>query len=314
DVMRTMGASAREMLIAAAADRWKVKPETCRAENGKVIHRASRRSFKFGDLAEAAARKTPPANPPLKPASQWKLIGKSLPRVESRAKISGSAIFGMDFVAPGMVYAAVRTSPVFGGKVATVDKASVERFGIIDVVPIPDGVAVVAKSYWQAKQALYALKVTFEDGSGASVSSDTLKAQYRAAMDGKNWLLVHATGKRDAIPHPYPDVPLDKQALPATDRSEPAETYPTMVSQEHASQFLEHATMEPMNCTAHVTADGCDVWGPTQGQEMAQNVVCQMLGLPKDKVRINRTLLGGGFGRRLTADFVAQAVAASKAV
>src|SRR5262249_39531812 len=130
DVMRTMGASAREILIAAATDRWKVKPESCHAENGMVIHRPSGRRFKFGDLAEAAARKTPPSNPRLKPQSQWRLIGKSLPRVETRSKVNGTAIFGLDFTIPGMVYAAVRTSPVLGGNVANFDKTSVDKFGV----------------------------------------------------------------------------------------------------------------------------------------------------------------------------------------
>src|ERR1700738_5197754 len=151
DLMRTMGASAREMLIAAAADRWKVRPANCRAEQGKVIHAASGRALKFGDLAEAAAKEKPPPNPPLKPRKEWRLVGRSLPRPDHPSKVNGSAIFGMDVKVDGMVYAAVGVSPAFGGKVEKIGPAPALP-GVIQVVPIPNGVAVVAKSYWQAKK------------------------------------------------------------------------------------------------------------------------------------------------------------------
>jgi isoquinoline 1-oxidoreductase beta subunit len=290
DFLRTMGASAREMLIAAAADKWKVDPTSCGTLNNRVIHRPTRRSLKFSQLAEAASKKQPPAKPRLKAQSEWQLLGKSLPRLENPAKVNGTAVFGLDFKIPGMVYAAVRVSPVFGGKVAKLDKSSVDRFpGVIDVVGIPNGVAVVGETYWQARKALEALKVDFDAGPNSSMSSGSLTAQYRAAINGGDWLLVHSTGNKDIAP-------------------------PTIVTEEYESQFLAHATMEPMNCTARVTPDGCQVWGPTQGQELAQLTVSQMLGLPREKVQITRTLLGGGFGRRLLPDFVVQAVAVSKAV
>ncbi|HEX4802299.1 MAG TPA: molybdopterin cofactor-binding domain-containing protein, partial [Myxococcaceae bacterium] len=193
DFLRTMGAGAREMLISAAADRWKVEAASCYVANSKVIHRPTRRSLKFGQLAEAASKKLPPAHPRLKLQSEWRLLGRSLPRVENPAKVNGTAVFGIDIKLPGMVYAAVRASPVFGGKVATLDKSSIDRFeGVIDVVPIPSGVAVVAETYWQARKALEALKLTFDEGPNASVSSSSLKAQYRAAIDGSDWLLVHS--------------------------------------------------------------------------------------------------------------------------
>ncbi len=316
DFLRSMGASAREMLTSAAAERWKVDPASCYSENGKVIHRPTRRSLKFGKLAEAAAKKQPPAHPRLKGQSEWRLLGKSLPRVENPAKVNGTAVFGMDFRLPGMLYAAVRTSPVFGGKVAKLDKASIAGFdGIIDVVQVPNGVAVVANSYWQARKALEALRVEFDEGPNASVSSASLKAQYRTALDGSDWILVHSSGNRDILPHPYPNKPMgDASAAPAAQPGGAGDTLPTVVSEEYESQFLAHATMEPMNCTAHVTADGCEVWAPTQGQELAQLAVTQTLGLPREKVKITRTLLGGGFGRRLLPDFVVQAVLVSKAV
>src|SRR5262249_53415137 len=289
DLMRAMGASAREMLVAAAAARWGVSPSTCRAESGKVIHGPTGRSLKFGDLAAAAAKLDPPADPPLKPSKEWKLVGRSLPKVDTASKVDGTAVFGMDVKVDGMVYAAVRASPVFGGKVERFDARSIEgRPGVLGVVPIPNGVAVVAKSYWVAKTALDALEVVFDEGSDAAVSSESLAATYRAALEGNDWFVVHG-GK----PAPDPG---------------------RLGSAEYESQFLAHATMEPMNCTARVTSDACDIWAPTQGQELTQLVAAQVLGLPKERVRVHRTLLGGGFGRRLIADFAVQAIVISKAV
>lgn len=314
DLMRQMGAAARAMLVAAAADRWRVEPTTCRTENSKVLHTPTGRSFAFGELAEEAAKKEPPAKPTLKPEKEWQLVGKALPRVENAGKVDGSAVFGMDFQVPRMVYAAVRTSPVFGGKVAKVDKASVQGLpGVIDVVPVPNGVALVAKSYWQAQRALDALQVTFEDGPNATLSSASLKAQYRAALDGKSWVTPHATGDKAETLGRYRRL-TETPPRTAGDKDAIAKEFATIFSEEYESQFLAHATMEPMNCTAHVTADGCDIWAPTQGQEMTQLVVSELLKLPKAKVRVNRTLLGGGFGRRLVADFAVQAVLVSKAV
>src|SRR5262249_28169640 len=149
----------------------------------------------------------PPANPKLKPQSEWRLIGKSLSRVENPAKLDGSAVFGMDFRVPDMVYAAVRTSSVFGGSVRKFDKASIRNFpGVIDVVPIPNGVAVVAKSFWQAKQALDALDVTFDHGPNATLNSAGLKQQYRSALEGNSWVTPHATGDKDALAKGYATV------------------------------------------------------------------------------------------------------------
>jgi isoquinoline 1-oxidoreductase beta subunit len=305
DLMREMGASGREMLVAAAARRWKVDPATCHAEHSKVTHKPTGRSLTFGALAVAAVTgptgpggpegpaKQRAAKPRLKRPGEWKLIGKALPRVESASKVDGSGVFGMDVTLPGMVYATVRTSPVFGGKVRRYDKETIRRFpGFIDVVDIPNGVAVVASGYWEARNALGALQVEFEDGQNASLSSETLRTQYRGALAGDSWHAAHVAGDADAI----------------------SKGFASVFSEEYESQFLAHATMEPMNCTARVTSELCEVWAPTQGQELSQIVVSQLLGMPKDKVRINRTLLGGGFGRRLVADFMVHAVLASKAV
>jgi isoquinoline 1-oxidoreductase beta subunit len=296
ELLRTMGASARDMLIAAAANRWGVNPDECFTENGKIVHKPTGRSFKFGDVAEDAARVTPPANPKPKPQSEWKLLGKPLRRVDLPAKLDGSAVFGLDFSVPGMVCAAVKQSPMHGGGVSSFDKSSVMNLpGVLGVVPIPNGVAVVARQYWQAQQALKSLKVTFNDGPNASLSTASLDTQYRAALDGKVWKTVKTEGEA-----------VDGEAT----RSKFASVY----SQEYESQFLAHATMEPMNCTAHVTDDRCTIWGPLQGNQLAQVALASTLKLPLEKVVVNRTLLGGGFGRRLLVDFVIQAALVSRVV
>jgi isoquinoline 1-oxidoreductase beta subunit len=316
DLMRRMGASAREMLISAAAQRWKVDSSTCRTESGKVIHIKSRRSARFGDLVEAAAMLTPPPNPPLKNEKDWSLIGKSLPRVENPSKIDGSAIFGIDFKLPGLVHAAVRQCPVFGGDIASFDRTSIAGFpGIIDVVHVPNGIAVVAETYWQAKAALDALRVEFNEGPGAAVSTSSLGDDYRRAMEGNEWLLVHVEGNADALHHEYPNVPLDKNTIPAKGNAGPGtEIYPTIYTQEYESQFMAHATMEPMNCTARVSGDSVEIWAPTQGQEITRLTLASVFKLPKEKIEVSRTLLGGGFGRRLIADFALQAALISKAI
>jgi isoquinoline 1-oxidoreductase subunit beta len=318
EMMRQMGASAREMLITAASERWKVAPATCDAENSHVIHRPSKRALKFGDIAEAASKVPPPKNPRLKPDKEWRLIGRSLPRVDNPSKVDGSAIFGIDFGVPNMVYAAVRQSPVIGGKTASFDKSSVQGLpGVIDVVPIPNGAAVVAKGFWQAQQALKQLKLIFDDGSNTAVSSASLRKAYVDAMEGSQWVQAKAVGKRDVLHGLYtndslPAVPANPSN--AQESATPLREYPIVFNAEYESQFLAHATMEPMNCTAHVAGDRCEIWAPTQGQEGTQLAVAQTLGLPKANVVVNRTLSGGGFGRRLLADFAIQAAVISKAV
>jgi len=296
ELLRTMGASAREMLIIAAANRWGVTADECSTDNGRITHRLSGRSMRFGDVAEDAARVKPPANPKPKPESDWKLLGKSLSRVELPGKIGGSAVFGLDFTMPGMVSAAIKQSPVHGGVVADFDKSSVMNLpGVIDVVPIPNGVAVVARQYWQAYRALKMLKVTFQSGANASLSDATLNSQYRSALDGNVWKTVKTEGE-------------------AVTREAMRPRFASVYSQEYESQFLAHATMEPMNCTAHVTNEGCTIWGPLQGNQLAQVTLASVLNLPPEKITINRTLLGGGFGRRLLVDFVVQAALVSRAV
>jgi isoquinoline 1-oxidoreductase beta subunit len=293
-LMRQTGAAAREMLIAAALKRWRnAKASDCTTASGKVVHRPSGRSFTFGALAADAAALPVPEKPTLRPTAELRLVGRALPRRDIPAKTDGSAVFGLDFKVPGMVYAAVRQAPAFGGSVASFDPASVaKRAGVIGAFAIPNGVAVVADHFWQAKSAVDALAVTFAAGPNAAVDSQSIAAQYRAALDGASWGTI--SNKGDAA-----------SAMAAAAKKHEAEYW---------SPFQAHATMEPMNCTAAVTADGCDIWAPTQGPELTRIVAGAITQLPPEKIRVHWTYAGGGFGRRLLADFVAQALVLSKAV
>jgi isoquinoline 1-oxidoreductase beta subunit len=295
ELLRSMGASARTMLEQAAAQRWSVAPAECKADVGRVVHTASKRSLRFGELAEAASRLTAPDKPTLRDPREWRLLGKSLPRVEMADKIRGKAVFGMDFMIPGMVHAAVRHVPVFGGKVKSWDKESIAGLpGVIDIVAVPNGVAVVAEQYWHASRALRRLTVTF-DQPDQSLTSEALDQQYRAALSGTKWKTVLTEG-------------------PALDEARIQQESKKTFSQEYESQFLAHATMEPMNCTALFKGDACEIWGPLQGPELTRLVVAGTLQIDAQKVAVNRTLLGGGFGRRLLADLPLEAALISKAV
>jgi isoquinoline 1-oxidoreductase beta subunit len=291
-VMRQTGAAAREMLIAAAIQRWHgAKATDCTTVAGKVVHRPSRRSLSFGALAADAAKLPVPQKPPLRPNSELKLIGHALPRRDIPGKTDGSAVFGLDFRVPGMVYAAVRQAPSFGGSVQRFDPDSVAKHtGVLGAFAIPNGVAVVADHFWQAKTAADALDVTFAPGPNA-VDSASIEAQYRAALDGGSWGTI--SNKGDAA-----------GTIGAAGKKFEAEYW---------SPFQAHATMEPMNCTASVTSDGCDIWAPTQGPELTRIVASAITQLPPERIRVHWTYSGGGFGRRLLADFVAQAVVLSKA-
>jgi isoquinoline 1-oxidoreductase beta subunit len=294
ELLRTMGASARTMLEQTAAERWGVPLSECKADVGRVVHAPSNRRLRFGELAEAASRLEAPEKPALRDPSQWRLLGKSLPRVEMAGKIRGNAVFGMDFAVPGMAHAAVRHAPVFAGKVVSWDKESIRGLpGVIDIVGVPNGVAVVAEQYWQARQTLRKLEVAF-DQTDQSLSSDSLDRDYRAALSGDKWKTVLAEGEA-----------LDEAGIRALENT---------FSQEYESQFLAHATMEPMNCTAHFAGDACEVWGPLQGPELTRLVIAGALQIQPEKVAVNRTLLGGGFGRRLLADLPLEAALISKAV
>jgi isoquinoline 1-oxidoreductase subunit beta len=289
ELLRRMGASARETLIQAAAERWRVPPVECIAEANYVVHGASARKVRFGDVAEAASRLKPPADPPLKQPSEWKLLGRSLGRVELPSKLDGSAIFGMDFRVPGMLYAAVAMTPTIGGKVKRFDRTpAVSMPGVVDVVELPDGIGVVADTYWWARKALAVTPIEWDAGPNSALDSEGLIRQYKSALEGNQWIRVKLTGE--------------------------APTVGESMTADYESQFMAHATMEPMNCTARVTDDRCEIWGPIQGQKMVQLEVAGALKMAPEKISVNRTLLGGGFGRRLYGDFAQHAALLSRAV
>jgi isoquinoline 1-oxidoreductase beta subunit len=295
-LIRKMGAAAREMLIAAAADRLNVPTAELTAREGVIRHPASGRSLGFGEVAAAAAAKPVPAAPQVKPETEWRLVGggRSLPRRDVPAKVQGTAIFGIDVKVPEMVYAAVLSAPTSGGKVAAIDEASVNGIaGLIRVVPLDGAVAAVAQHYWQARLALAKLKVTWQPGPGGAFGDAALDAMYRDALAGDaGWAQAEKTGDADA-------------ALAASKQ---------IIEAEYRSPWLSHAPMEPMNATVSVTEDSATAWVPTQGMQMTQVVLASVLKLPPEKITIHRTYLGGGFGRRLLADFVAQAALCAKAV
>jgi isoquinoline 1-oxidoreductase beta subunit len=290
--LRKSAASVREMLVTAAAQAWNVPPENCRARNGEVFHPTSRRTAKYGTLLEAAAKLTPPASPKLKDPKDFRYIGKNVKRLDTPEKVNGTGIFGIDVKVPGMLTATILRSPVIGGKVRSVDDAKAKAVkGVRNVVSLGYGVAVVADNYWAAKKGRDALSVVWDEGAMAAVSSDKLyKADVEAAANGKG---IEAKKIGDV----------------AAGKSKATKT----IEAVYWAPFLAHATMEPMNATADVRADSCEVWSGIQAQMVVQAQVAKELGIAPEKVKVNNTLLGGGFGRRL-GDYVMDAVKLSKVV
>jgi isoquinoline 1-oxidoreductase beta subunit len=304
DILRKAGASAREMLIAAAAQAWGVSPESCRAQQGAVVHVPSGRRLGYGELAIRAAALPVPSDPPLKDPKDFRLLGKRTPRLDTPAKVNGTAQFGIDVRLPGMLYASVERSPVFGGRVRRVDDARAKAVrGVRHVVRLDwsadeyqmaraaNAVAVVADRYWAAVTGRRALAVEWDEGANASLTSEGLRAKLAQLAEQPG---VRARSEGDAT-----------AALGRAAKT---------IEAVYEVPYLAHATMEPMNCTARVRPDSCDVWAPTQSPSSAQQVAAKLTGLPMEKVRVHTTYLGGGFGRRSETDFVAEAVRLSKAV
>jgi isoquinoline 1-oxidoreductase beta subunit len=291
DQLRTAGAMAREMLIAAAANRWKVPAGECRAENGFVVN-GSRR-LRFGELAAEAEKLPVPATVKLKDPKDWKLLGHATHRLDSPAKITGTAEFGMDVRRPGMLVALVARSPYFGGK-ATGFRAGKTKAvpGVVDVVEIPSGVAVLAENFWAARLGRDALEVDWDAGSIAGHSTAAQLEDYRRRVRTDGAVAV-AKGDVGA-------------ALARAAKT---------VEAEYEVPYLAHATMEPLNCTAEVRPGSCEIWTGTQFQTNDQSVAAKIAGLKPEQVKIHTTFLGGGFGRRANAqsDFVSEAVHLAKA-
>jgi len=294
--MRRAGATAREMLIAAAANRWKVPASECRAEAGVVKHTRGSRRLRFGELAAEASRVPPPASPRLKPPSEFRLLGKPMKRIDGPDIVTGKARYGIDVRVPHMVFASIERAPVLGARIVSIDDAAARRSaGVIDVVPvrsgIQHGVAVVANSTWAALRARPALKIQWDLGAHRDFDSSRFEAELPQALDQAAFL-VREQG--DAKAH----------LASAAKRHQATYVLP----------FQAHAPLEPMNCTADVRADRAEFWAPTQTQIRSMAQATKVTGLPKEKILIHATLMGGGFGRRLFADYVAEAAEISKAL
>ena len=293
DYLRRAGATAREMLIAAAAARWRVPASQCAAANGMVTHRSSGRTFSFGALASAAATIKPPADVPLKPPSAWKLAGTPQRRLDVPEKVSGQPVYAIDVRLPNMLYAAIRHCPVFGGALQSVDENSIsEMAGVRGVVRMTDAVAVVADSWWRAKRAVDALAVTWDDRGNGAVSTASIAAFVRAglAADAE----AH-TGRSDG------------------DAAAGLASAAMRIEADYEVPFLAHATMEPQTCTAQVRGDRVEVWVPTQDPATALATASITADVAHEKVTVHRTMLGGGFGRRAPIqEYVGQAVTIAK--
>ena len=298
--LRKAGAQARTMLITAAARRWRVDPSSCRASDGRVTSAAGK-SASYGELAAAAAQLPVPREVALKSAAEFRLIGKPLTRLDTPSKVNGTAEFGIDVKLSRMLYASIAFCPELGGTLASVDPAAALAMpGVRRVLPTASGVVVVAEHFWQAKKARDALRIVWTPGPNAHLDNAAIWSQLNAAATkpGMSALSSENVAARLKGGH----------AADALQRA--ARTF----SAVYELPLLAHATMEPMNCTADVRSDGCDIYLGTQAQQLAQAAAAEAAGLAASQVNVHTTLLGGGFGRRLDVDFVPAAVAASKAV
>ncbi len=292
DKLRVAGAQVREMLLSAAATRWNVDKSTLTAENGMILGPKGKKAT-YGSLAADASKLPVPEKPPMKDPKDFRIVGKATKRLDTPAKTNGTAEFGIDVKMPGMVYAALEQSPVIGGTVKSFDAAKAKAMpGVVDVVQIPDGVAVVANTWWRANQARKALSIQWDEGAGASLNDKTMLEGIRAASKTGKPLPLKAVGDADA-------------EIAKSDK---------VIRAEYVSQLLSHSPLEPMNFTAHAHGGKVDLVGPTQWQDAAQGTVAKALGVKPEDVSLRTTFLGGGFGRRIDLDFIIQAAQISKAV
>jgi isoquinoline 1-oxidoreductase beta subunit len=289
---RKMGATARVMLVQAAATKWGVEPSSCRVEKGVVIHTATSKRATYGSVADAAAKLTPPANVPLKNPKDFTLVGKPTRRLDTPSKTNGTAQFGLDVKLPGMLTAVVARPPVFGGKVAKLDAtAALKVPGVKAVEQVPSGVAVIAETFWPAKLGREKLVIDWDLGPNAGLSTEKMLRDFgETAM--KPGALAKKTGDPEAA----------------------LKTAAKTLTAEYDVPYLAHAMMEPLNCVVDLRGDSCEIWTGTQFETVDRANAAQVAGLPPEKVQIHTTLLGGGFGRRAnpSSDFVVEAVHVAK--
>jgi isoquinoline 1-oxidoreductase beta subunit len=291
--LRQAGASAREMLVAAAAQKWGVDRSACRAEKSTVVNTATNARLTYGSLAEAAAKLPAPANVALKDPSEFKIVGKSRKRLDTPGKVDGSIVFGIDVRLPNMLYAVVERCPVFGGTVASFDDTKAKATpGVKSVVKISNGVAVIADSTWAAMEGRRKLVVTFDEGKVAANSTPGITKSFADAVAQGGAAPLRTVGDAAA-------------ALASASRK---------LEAVYQTPYLAHAPMEPLNCTAWVRPDGAEVWASTQMQSSAQQIAAQKSGLPPAKVEVHTEYMGGGFGRRGGVDYIGEAVEVAKSV
>jgi CO/xanthine dehydrogenase Mo-binding subunit len=290
DPMRKAGAAAREMLISAAALTWSVPRSTCTAENSHVKHAATNRSFSYGELASKAATLPIPTDVPLKQSKDYKIVGQRLGRVDSPDKVKGVAVFGIDFRVPGMKFAVLSRCPTIGGKASGFDdKESKKISGVNYVGKIGESsVVVVADSVWGAMEGRRVLTVTWEDGPNKDLNTAAITASLKQSASKKSANLFSA--------------------------GDPTKVQGRHISAEYELPFMAHAPMEPGNCTAHYSGTKCELWAPTQVPQDCRDSVATAIGLDPDQVKVNVTLMGGGFGRRLEHDYAVEAALVSKAI
>ncbi|HZI22688.1 MAG TPA: molybdopterin cofactor-binding domain-containing protein, partial [Gemmatimonadales bacterium] len=290
--LRRAGATARAMLVAAAAQAWQVEPAACHAAHGRVTHTSTGRMLRYGELVDIAVTLPVPAHVPLKDPKAFTLIGTPAKRMDASGKVDGTARFGIDVRLPGMKVATLAACPVFGGRLASVDDSRAKGIaGVRQIIRLDDAVAVVADHMWAAKQGLAALEIRWDDGPNAMLGTADIVRQLAQASERSG---VVARKEGDAA-----------QAMARATRT---------VAAVYELPFLAHATLEPVNCTVHVQPDGCDLWLGTQVPTFTQTAAARLTGLPRDRVRVHNHLLGGGFGRRLEVDFVERAVQIAKQV
>jgi isoquinoline 1-oxidoreductase subunit beta len=294
DYLRKAGATARVMLIQAAAQQWNVPASECSASKSVITHNPSGRTASYGTVADAAAKLEPPKEVQLKDPREWKIAGKPLNRLDTPPKVVGQQVYGIDVKLSGMLNAAISDCPVFGGRLASYDEAKISAMpGVQKVVRVGDSaVAVVADTWWHARTALEALPISWDEGPNAQVSSASIAEFLKTGLDAEEAFIGNENGNaKDAIAR-------------AAKKVEAVYSFP----------YEHQATMEPMNATALYTAEKCEVWAPTQNGEATLAVVAEAAGLPVAKCDVHKMLLGGGFGRRTTNDFVQQAVVIAKQI
>lgn len=284
--LREAGAAARIMLITAAANRWGVEPATCGAEEGEIVHTATGRRVRYGEIAQDAAGVPVPSRVTLKDPSAFKLIGSPTARLDIRGKVDGTAVYGIDARPPGLLFATLAQSPVLGGRVKNLEgSAAMAIKGVRRIVRLDDAVAIVGEHMGAAKKGLAALKIVWDDGPHGGVSTETIVHELEQAVRGRG-AVAQNIGDAEA-------------AIAAAS---------TRVDADYQVPFLAHATMEPMNCTVDVRQDSCEIWVGTQAIARVQAAAAKELGLPVEKVVVHNHLIGGGFGRRLESDGVVRAV------